>query len=203
MDLNDVERIDLKALGGADNVVVNDLSGTDVTKVAIDLAGLIGGDTGDGATDLVTVIGTAGGDHVVVTSDAAGIAINGLPAEVDIAHAESGDQLVINGLGGDDVIDASGLAAGTIGVQLAGGLGEDTLIGSEGDDLIARRRRRRHGAHGRRRRHVRLEPGRRQRHGRGSGRHRHDALQRREREREASTSRPTASACVSSATSPT
>ena len=29
MDLNDVEHIDFKALGGADNIVVNDLSGTD------------------------------------------------------------------------------------------------------------------------------------------------------------------------------
>ena len=31
MDLNDVESIVAKTLGGADNVVVNDLSGTDVT----------------------------------------------------------------------------------------------------------------------------------------------------------------------------
>ena len=33
MDLNDVERIDFRALGGADNIVVGDLSGTDVTEV--------------------------------------------------------------------------------------------------------------------------------------------------------------------------
>ena len=33
MDLNDVERIDFRALGGADNIVVGDLSGTDVTQV--------------------------------------------------------------------------------------------------------------------------------------------------------------------------
>ena len=31
MDLDDVERIDVNALGGADNIVVGDLSGTDVT----------------------------------------------------------------------------------------------------------------------------------------------------------------------------
>ena len=37
MDLNDVESIDFNALGGADNIVVNDLSGTDVTEVNIDL----------------------------------------------------------------------------------------------------------------------------------------------------------------------
>ena len=32
MDLNDVESIDVKALGGADTITVNDLSGTDVTQ---------------------------------------------------------------------------------------------------------------------------------------------------------------------------
>ena len=44
MDLNDVESIDAKMLGGADNLVVNDLSGTDVTNVVADLAAAGGGD---------------------------------------------------------------------------------------------------------------------------------------------------------------
>ena len=38
MDLNDVERIDFNALGGADNITVNDLSGTDVERGRVDLA---------------------------------------------------------------------------------------------------------------------------------------------------------------------
>ena len=37
MDLNSVEHIQLNALGGADTVTVNDLTGTGVTQVAIDL----------------------------------------------------------------------------------------------------------------------------------------------------------------------
>ena len=37
MDLNSVERIELDALGGADNITINDLTGTDVKEVAIDL----------------------------------------------------------------------------------------------------------------------------------------------------------------------
>src|SRR6185437_13314413 len=37
MDLNGIERIQLATLGGADNITVNDLTGTDVTQVAIDL----------------------------------------------------------------------------------------------------------------------------------------------------------------------
>ena len=39
MDLDDVETIDFRALGGADNVVVGDLSGTDLTLNSIDLGG--------------------------------------------------------------------------------------------------------------------------------------------------------------------
>src|SRR5215207_2761134 len=39
MDLNDVETLNVNALGGADTVKVNDLSGTDVTGVNVDLSG--------------------------------------------------------------------------------------------------------------------------------------------------------------------
>ena len=39
MDLDDVESIVAKTLGGTDNLTVNDLSGTDVTDVEADLAG--------------------------------------------------------------------------------------------------------------------------------------------------------------------
>ena len=48
MDLNDVEQIQFQALGGADNIVVNDLSGTDVPAggVQVDLASNAG--VGDG-----------------------------------------------------------------------------------------------------------------------------------------------------------
>ena len=38
MNLNSVERIELNdALGGTDNITINDLTGTDVKEVAIDL----------------------------------------------------------------------------------------------------------------------------------------------------------------------
>ena len=38
MDLDGVENIQLNALGGADTITVNDLTGTDVKQVAIDLS---------------------------------------------------------------------------------------------------------------------------------------------------------------------
>jgi Ca2+-binding RTX toxin-like protein len=137
MDLDDVERIDFNALGGVDNIVVNDMSGTDVTEVNLDLASTLGGSTGDGQADTVTVNGTNGADVVTVASVGAEITVAGLPAQTHIENAEGAlDRLVINGLGGDDVIDASGLAAGTIGLELQGGLGADLFLGSQGDDRI-------------------------------------------------------------------
>ena len=59
MDTDGVERVDFIALGGADNVTVNDLTGTDVTKVNVDLGAVAGG-AGDGAADRVSVFGTNG-----------------------------------------------------------------------------------------------------------------------------------------------
>ena len=43
MDTAGVEIVDFNALNGTDNVTVNDLTGTDVTQVDIDLAAGLGG----------------------------------------------------------------------------------------------------------------------------------------------------------------
>jgi len=135
MDLNDVENIEFRALGGADNIVVGDLSGTEVARVDIDLRGPNGG--GDAAADTVTVSGTQGADIVAVSGDAGGVTVSGLQARVNIFSPEqANDRLVVNGLGGDDVINASSLEADGIKLTMNGGLGADVLIGSEGDDLI-------------------------------------------------------------------
>jgi Ca2+-binding RTX toxin-like protein len=136
MDLNDVERIEFNALGGADNIVVGDLSGTDVTKVDIDLAGVLGGNAGDGQLDSVTVNGTNGVDKITVSSLGSQIVVKGLPADVIIDHADAADKRVISGLGGNDVIDASGLAVNEIGLQVFGGFGADTVIGGAGNDSV-------------------------------------------------------------------
>ena len=137
MDLNDVEHIQFKALGGADNIVVGDLSGTDVTQIDIDLAGR-GRQLGDGQADRVTVNGTAGADdQIVVAGDAGRVSVSGLHGRSrHRARRGAATRWSINGQGGDDTIDASGLDAGAIGLQLNGGDGVDTLIGSAGDDLF-------------------------------------------------------------------
>ncbi len=136
MDLNDVERIEFNALGGVDNVVIGDLSGTDTTSVAIDLAGAPGG--GDGQADTVSVSGTQGDDLIAIAASGSTVTVAGLPAQVTIENAEAAnDRLVVNGLGGNDVFDASKLGAGVIdGLTMNGGLGADVFFGSGGNDLV-------------------------------------------------------------------
>ena len=126
--------IDLRAIGGADTVVVGDLSGTDVTNVNIDLSGAAGGANGE--IDAVTVNATQGVDVFDVTGDAEAVSVFGLQAQTTMVFADADDRLTINGFGGDDVIDATGLEAGTMKLTINGGLGADVLRGNEGDDLI-------------------------------------------------------------------
>ena len=81
MDLNDVEQIRFQALGGADNIVVNDLSGTDlpwrVAGRSCESTRRLGG---DGQVDRVTVNGAAGNETINVFSNAGVIAVNGSSA---------------------------------------------------------------------------------------------------------------------------
>jgi Ca2+-binding RTX toxin-like protein len=140
MDVNDVERVNFAALGGADKITVNDLSGTAVTEVNLNLAS---SGAGDGAVDTVVVNGTNGDDVIVAAGDASGTSVFGLASQVNITGAEATDKLAVNALGGDDVIDASGLSVTAIGGDggdgddvLIGGDGNDTLIGGAGDDVL-------------------------------------------------------------------
>ena len=123
MDTRGVERVDFNALGGADTVTVNDLTGTDVASVNVDLAGTIGGSAGDGSADRVVVNGTNGNDAIAVTGDAGGVKASGLAATVGILHSEAAsDKLEINTLAGTDGVDPAGLAGGAIQLFVDGGL---------------------------------------------------------------------------------
>jgi Ca2+-binding RTX toxin-like protein len=134
MDLDDVEGIDFNALGGADTVVVNDLSGTDVTEINLNLA--VGG-AGDAQPDNVVIVGTSGDDVIQTVGDAAGVSVFGLAAQINVTGSEpANDRLTINALAGEDVIEASALDAGAIQLVASGGDGDDILVGSAGDDVL-------------------------------------------------------------------
>jgi Ca2+-binding RTX toxin-like protein len=105
MDLDDVERLDLRALGGADTLTVNDLAGTDLGLVAVDLAAAGGG--GDAQLDTVLVNGTGGDDLVSIAAANGGVEASRTGTAVTrVLGAEAAnDTLVVEGLEGDDVID--------------------------------------------------------------------------------------------------
>jgi len=108
MDVAGVEQVNFVARGGADTVDVGDLGGTGVTGVAVDLGQ-------DGAADNVNVDGTAGRDKITVSGGSAGVIVSGLAASVGITGSDGvSDALTINTLAGDDLVDASGLAADAI-----------------------------------------------------------------------------------------
>jgi Ca2+-binding RTX toxin-like protein len=137
MDTAGIERVDFNALGGADTVTLNDLTGTDVTDVRVDLAAALGGATGDGAVDRVIVNGSNANDTVTVGGNTDGVTVSGLQAVVAIQHQEPTDKLDVNGLAGDDAVDATGLAAGAISLAVDGGAGSDTLAGGAGAESLS------------------------------------------------------------------
>jgi Ca2+-binding RTX toxin-like protein len=115
MDTAGVERVDFNALGGADIVTVNDLTGTDVSRVNVDLAGTLGGAIGDGQADRVVVNATNGNDTIDVSGDAQVVKVSGLATTTEILHSEAAnDRLDINTLTGADTVGSPGLAAGAI-----------------------------------------------------------------------------------------
>ena len=135
MDCDGIEQVVVNALGGVDQVTVNDLTGTQVTNVLVDLTSSL--DSGDSAADNVVVNGTASNDVITVNGSVTNVQVLGLSTSVNVVGAEPAlDHLIINGLAGDDNIDASALSADAIALTLHGGAGNDILIGSEGNDLL-------------------------------------------------------------------
>lgn len=100
MDLNNVEQIDINALGGADSIAINDLTGTGLQRVNVNLLAA-GGASGDGAIDRVTVNGGGGSDVLSLSTGAAAlVVVTGAEAANDSIH--------VFGWGGMDTIVAGG-----------------------------------------------------------------------------------------------
>jgi RTX calcium-binding nonapeptide repeat (4 copies) len=134
MDTDGVEKVSLNELGDADLTTVNDLTGTAVTELDLNLAATGGG--GDGAIDTVIVNATSANDAVILSGAAGSATVLGLNTTINITGTEVTDSLHVNGLAGDDAIEASSVGAGSIGLVLSGGEGDDVLIGGAGDDQL-------------------------------------------------------------------
>ncbi|HSC90759.1 MAG TPA: hypothetical protein VLB86_03810, partial [Gaiellaceae bacterium] len=107
-DLDNVEAVAYRALGGADTVNVNDLAGTDAKTVAVDLQ-LFG--TGDGQADRVIVGGTGGADQLDASSTGGGLALSGLAAQVTVSGDETALDAVAVALDSADTARYLGSAA--------------------------------------------------------------------------------------------
>jgi hypothetical protein len=106
MDFDDIETLDINALGGVDGITVNDLAATDLRTINANLASTINGATGDGAADTITVNGTSGPDTISVVANAGAVEVGGLPMAVRITRSEvATDRLILNGLGGADLFN--------------------------------------------------------------------------------------------------
>jgi Ca2+-binding RTX toxin-like protein len=135
MDLDDVESLVARTLGGADRLTVDDVSGTDLVSVTANLAAAGGGD--DGQPDAIVANATNGDDIASVTGAGATATVSGLAARVSVSGAVAGsDRVTVNALGGGDVVDASALAATAALLTLDGGEGDDVLLGGAGDDTL-------------------------------------------------------------------
>jgi Ca2+-binding RTX toxin-like protein len=129
IQLDSIERVEIKALGGTDTITVGDLTGTGVTEVAIDL-------TVDGKADSVSAAGTANDDIVEIAWSGGKIVVADLPADLSIANAGKTDLLSFDGGEGNDIINAGSLAAGKISLQILGGAGNDVIFGGAGNDTV-------------------------------------------------------------------
>ena len=118
MDTDDVERVKLNTLGGADSVTVGDLRRTDVRRVDIDLGAQLNSRGGDGAVDAVTVTGTNGKDRIKVSGSDGNVRVDGLSAEVRLKDAETTDTLTIDTLAARDRVSTGKLAPNTIDLSI-------------------------------------------------------------------------------------
>ncbi|NJM44953.1 MAG: calcium-binding protein [Alkalinema sp. RU_4_3] len=129
MDTNDIERVDLNALGGSDTITFNNLAATDVKDFRLNLGA-------DGKQDSLIVNGTDNAETIDVTGTGSSFSIAGLFTGITVTGSESIDRLTLNALGGDDVIQASTLPAVTVQFTADGGAGDDKIFGGLGNDIL-------------------------------------------------------------------
>ncbi len=102
MDVNGVESVQLLVRGGADLITIDDLTGTNVTNVNVELG------VADGAVDRVIVNGTTGDDNISVVGGASAVMVGGLAATVAVTNPEAAnDRLDVNTLTGNNIISVS------------------------------------------------------------------------------------------------
>jgi hypothetical protein len=121
IDSDDVEDVTWVGFGGndgGDSVVVNDLSGTDVTSFAANFTDPLDNVGPNNSDDQLTVEGTAGVDDITVSGSGKDITVAGLHPTVTAVNLSLRDVLRIDTLGGQDTVDSSALTRGLVTLQV-------------------------------------------------------------------------------------
>jgi len=123
IELDDVDKLRIEGLAGADRVTVDDLDATDVFQVDADLgAGL----------DRATVNASSEDEQISVSNFTGAVSVLG-PTFVRFEQPEAADRLTVNARDGRDIVSAS---TDTWALTLDGGDGDNVLIGGPGDDVL-------------------------------------------------------------------
>ena len=137
IDAGTVERVNVDVLGGHDTLTLDDLTGTAVQELRTDLEAVRNGGAPDTGNDRLILNGAAGADIVSVLGQPGELFVLGLSAFVTIQRAEAArDELTINAFAGNDRIEAGSLASDAIRLVADGGVGGDTIFGTNGGDVL-------------------------------------------------------------------
>jgi RTX calcium-binding nonapeptide repeat (4 copies) len=135
MDLELVEKVILNPGFGDDIITIDDLSGTAVVDVEVNLG--IPNSGRDFQLDRVIVNATGNDDAIQIGNNGSiQVPVTGLAANLRLLGMDSDDRLRINLLAGNDGMDASSLRENLITLEAFGGSGDDNLVGSAGNDLL-------------------------------------------------------------------
>jgi hypothetical protein len=124
IDANNVEDVSwfgfggLDVGGGGDAVIVGDLSGTDVVNFTPNFSAPNDATVPNNSADQLTVVGTAGDDHITLSGSGASITIAGLTPTVTSVLLDSKDVLQINTLAGRDTVDHHALQRGLVQLRV-------------------------------------------------------------------------------------
>jgi Ca2+-binding RTX toxin-like protein len=135
VNLSGFEQTYVTLLGGDDTVSIQDLAGSGLTSVGVLFAP---GPEGSHLGQMTVSAGPTTPAHIRIGgTPETGATVTGLSLTIRVGGAA---HLTVFGSAGNDVIDASRLAAGTVQVtehgDVGSGQGDDTLIGSAGNDTL-------------------------------------------------------------------
>jgi hypothetical protein len=130
VDVDDVEKLEINAAGGADKITVHNLSGTDVQEATISLESEPGAGTGDNQSDSIVLDGTDGADNVELKGSASVCTLTGLPVSVKVLGS---DRVRLIADGGGAALDFGDVE--TINISVLGGSDTLNILDMTGTDL--------------------------------------------------------------------